>query len=77
LRIREEFKALRQAFAVQVAYQATVNWLNPSDKEKFAKSVVTTVAQFQEDLTHATCIGFYKEDPEEPGVQLDKPLVKG
>jgi hypothetical protein len=46
------------------------------DKDRLAMSRLKTFPTFQEDLTHAVCIGFYDEDPDMPGVQLDKHLVE-
>lgn len=71
----ELLKMLRQAFVVQVAYQASKRSEHKLEKDTYARSILHTVAEFQEDLTYAVCIGFYDEDPDMPGVQLDKHLV--
>lgn len=73
---KEALKLLRQAFVVQIAYQASNCAKHTLDKDKLAESKLQRVSDFQEDLTHAVCIGFYDEDPDMPGVQLDKHLVE-
>jgi hypothetical protein len=73
---KEVLKLLRQAFVVQIAYQASNRAEHRLDKDKMNESKLHTLAEFQEDLTHAVCFGFYDEDPNVPGVQLDKHLVE-
>lgn len=73
---KEALGLLRQAFVVQIAYQASTRSEHTLDKDEFAKTRMHTLAEFQEDLTHAVCIGFYDEDPDMPGVQLDKHLIE-
>lgn len=73
---REVLKLLRQALVVQIAHQASKRSEHTIDRNDFGKRKLMTVAEFQEDLSHAVCIGFYDEDPDMPGVQLEKHLVE-
>lgn len=76
IQAKEVLKLLRQALVTQIAYQTSKRSEHTLDKDNFEKSRLMAVAEFQEDLTHVVCIGSYDEDPDIPGVQLDKHLVE-
>jgi hypothetical protein len=75
-RAREVFRLLQRAFVVQIVYQSSRRTEFPADKDRFEGSGLQRLAEFQEDLAYAVCVGYYDEDPDMPGVQLDKHLIE-